>query len=65
MFLCLDALSDDGPHFLIQSILNIRTQSSARLEHGRPIQLFVDLQAFEEFTHGVGVALTVFSRYIL
>ena len=30
----LDAVSDDRPHFSIQSVLNIWTQSLARLEQG-------------------------------
>ena len=33
--LCLNALSDNGPHFSIQLILNISAQSPARLETGQ------------------------------
>ena len=32
---CLDAFLDGGSLFSVQSILNIRTQSTARLEHGQ------------------------------
>ena len=34
----LNALSDDKFHFSIQSILNIRTQSPARLKHGQYVE---------------------------